>query len=184
MPSRSPFSEPLVLRFALRKPLFPPQCSHESSPAWADHWNSSSKLADSFGNRSVQDRLSVQKCLGHAAWDHVFMQSKHSAERSFKARLEGTEKGRMYVVLPFDPEKTWGVRARYHVRGAINGLAVRGALEQFSKGYFLPLGPAFRRGAGERGDDQESRKNTRSAAYAHHEGFPIRSAGGGATSIS
>ena len=96
------------------------------------------------------------------------MQSKHSAERSFKARLEGTEKGRMYVVLPFDPEKTWGVRARYHVRGAINGLAVRGALEQFSKGYFLPLGPAFRRGAGERGDDQESRKNTRSAAYAHH----------------
>jgi hypothetical protein len=39
-------------------------------------------------------------------------------------------------------------------------------------------------GGGERGDGEESRKDTRSAAYAHHEGVPIRSAGGGATSIS
>ena len=76
------------------------------------------------------------------------MQSKHTAERSFQARLEGTEKGRVYVVLPFDPEQTWGLRVRYHVRGTINGMGVRGALEQFSKGYFLPLGPAYRRGAG------------------------------------
>ena len=76
------------------------------------------------------------------------MQSKHTAERSFQAILEGAEKGRVYVVLPFDPEKTWGLRLRYHVRGTINGIGVRGALEQFSKGYFLPLGPAYRRGAG------------------------------------
>jgi hypothetical protein len=27
-------------------------------------------------------------------------------------------------------------------------MGVRGALEQFGKGYFLPLGPAYRRGAG------------------------------------
>jgi hypothetical protein len=66
----------------------------------------------------------------------MLMQSKDTAERSFQARLEGTEKGRMYVVLPFDPEKMWGVRARYHVRGTINGKAVRGALEQFSKDTF------------------------------------------------
>jgi len=66
----------------------------------------------------------------------------HAGERSFRARLEGGEKGRVYLVLPFDPEKAWGPRARYHVRGTINGQKVRGALEQFSKGYFLPLGPA------------------------------------------
>lgn len=76
------------------------------------------------------------------------MQSKQSPERSFQGRLEGTEKGRVYVVLPFDPEKAWGLRERYHVRGTINGMGVRGALEQFGKGYFLPLGPAYRRGAG------------------------------------
>jgi Bacteriocin-protection, YdeI or OmpD-Associated/Domain of unknown function (DUF1905) len=68
--------------------------------------------------------------------------------QSFDARLEGTEKGRVYIVLPFDPNKVWGSRERYHVRGTINGMRVRGALEQFGKGYFLPLGPAYRRGHG------------------------------------
>jgi hypothetical protein len=82
------------------------------------------------------------------------MPSKHNLERQFQARLEGSQKGRVYVVLPFDPEKIWGVRTRYHVRGTINGQRVRGALEQFGKGYFLPLGPAYRRGAGlELGDE-------------------------------
>src|SRR5262245_37388964 len=76
------------------------------------------------------------------------MQSKHTPERSFEAMLEGTDKDRVYVVLPFDPEKVWGVRGRYHVKGTINGVGVRGALEQFSRGYFLPLGPGYRRGAG------------------------------------
>src|ERR1017187_3751888 len=74
----------------------------------------------------------------------MFMQP----ERSFQTRLEGAEKGRAYVVLPFDPVNTWGLRSRYHVRGTINGLGVRGALEQFDKGYFLPLGPVYRRDAG------------------------------------
>lgn len=76
------------------------------------------------------------------------MQSKRTEERSFQARLEGSGKGRVYVVLPFDPTTVWGSRTRYHVRGTINGVAVRGALEQFGRGYFLPLGPAWRRGAG------------------------------------
>jgi Domain of unknown function (DUF1905) len=76
------------------------------------------------------------------------MQSKRAAERSFQGRIEGTEKGRVYLVLPFDPEKAWGRRERYHVTGTINGMRVRGALDQFSKGYFLPLGPAYRREAG------------------------------------
>lgn len=75
------------------------------------------------------------------------MQSKAGRERSFQGEIEGTEKGRMYVVLPFDPEKHWGLRTRYHVRGTINGRMLRGALEKFGKGYFLPLGPAYRRDA-------------------------------------
>jgi hypothetical protein len=69
-------------------------------------------------------------------------------ERSFEARVEGAGKGRVYVVLPFDPEQAWGFRERYHVRGTINGRGVRGALERFSRGYVLPLGPAYRRDAG------------------------------------
>src|SRR5207244_1645740 len=52
------------------------------------------------------------------------------------------------IALPFDPADVWGPRPRYHIHGTINGCTVRGALEKFAKGYFLPLGPAYRRGAG------------------------------------
>src|SRR4051794_5377461 len=76
------------------------------------------------------------------------MQSEHTPEQPFQGRLEDSEKGCVYEVLPFDPEKGWGLRGRYHVTGTINGVGVRGALEPFSKGYFPPLGPAYRPGAG------------------------------------
>jgi hypothetical protein len=81
------------------------------------------------------------------------MPPKRAEERSFKAKLEGAETGRVYLVLPFDPEKSWGQRERYHVTGTINGAGVRGALEKFGRGYYLPLGPAYRRGTAlNRGD--------------------------------
>jgi len=76
------------------------------------------------------------------------MQPKHTLEQSFQAPLEGDDKGRAYVVLPFDPQKAWGPRPRYHIRGSINGRTVRGGLEQFGRGYLLPLGPTYRRDAG------------------------------------
>ena len=64
--------------------------------------------------------------------------------QSFQATLEGSEKGRVYLVMPFDPRKVWGPRDRYHIRGTIDGKKVRGALQKFGKGYFLPLGPVYR----------------------------------------
>ena len=76
------------------------------------------------------------------------MPSKRTAVRSFQTALEGHAKGRVYLVLPFDPEKEWGARDRYHISGAINGHPVRGALEPFARGYFLALGPAWRRDCG------------------------------------
>ena len=79
------------------------------------------------------------------AWDDGNMKAKEGAERKFRATLEGADKGRVYVVLPFDPEQAWGKRPRYHIRGTINGDGVRGSLEKFAKGYFLALGPAYRR---------------------------------------
>jgi hypothetical protein len=73
---------------------------------------------------------------------------ERGGQKAFRAQIEGAPKGRVYIVLPFDPAGVWGPRPRYHVAGTINGCAVRGALEKFTRGYFLPLGPAYRRGAG------------------------------------
>lgn len=71
----------------------------------------------------------------------------------FQAALEGTEKGRVYIVLPFDPNAEWGARERHRITGTINGRPVRGPLDSFAGGYYLALGPAYRRDAGLRPGD-------------------------------
>ena len=76
--------------------------------------------------------------------------------KGFRATVEGAEKSRAYIVLPFDPAEEWGSRRRYHVAGAIEGCHVRGALAESGKGYLLPLGPAWRRSAGLRIGDTVS----------------------------
>lgn len=64
---------------------------------------------------------------------------------SFEAVIEGSDRGRAYIVLPFDPVRLWGPRPTYRIRGVLDHHTVRGALETFARGYLLPLGPAYRR---------------------------------------
>jgi bacteriocin resistance YdeI/OmpD-like protein/uncharacterized protein DUF1905 len=68
--------------------------------------------------------------------------------RRFQATLAGSEKGRVYVLLPFDPAEAWGPRTRYDVRGTLGGCRFRGTLAQSGQGHFVPLGPAWRRDNG------------------------------------
>ena len=35
---------------------------------------------------------------------------------------------RVVIMLPFDPHAAWGEKARYHVRGTVDGCDVRGPL--------------------------------------------------------
>ena len=74
-------------------------------------------------------------------------------QHHFQSTIDGSEKGRAYVTLPFDPAKSWGMRDRYYVAGTINGIKFRGRLDQSGKGHFLPLGPAWRQSAGLRPGD-------------------------------
>ncbi|HEY2013162.1 MAG TPA: YdeI/OmpD-associated family protein [Bryobacteraceae bacterium] len=82
------------------------------------------------------------------------MAGSTTAEKSFRTTIEGTEKGRVYVVLPFDPADVWGPRPRYHVAGTINGNRIRGAVLKAAKWHFLPLGPEWRKSAGLRPGDE------------------------------
>jgi hypothetical protein len=52
---------------------------------------------------------------------------------------------RALITLPFDPNKAWGERARHHASGTINGHQYRGLVELAGAGFFLSLGPAWRR---------------------------------------
>lgn len=78
---------------------------------------------------------------------------KQTGQKRFQATIDGSEKSRVYIALPFDPAESWGVRGRYYVAGTINGMQFRGRLDQSGKGHFLPLGPVWRRHAGVRPGD-------------------------------
>jgi len=73
---------------------------------------------------------------------------RQTRQLCFRATIDGSERGRVYVCLPFDPADSWGTRGRYYVAGTINGIKFRGRLDQSGKGHFLPLGPVWRRSAG------------------------------------
>jgi hypothetical protein len=55
---------------------------------------------------------------------------------------------RVFIALPFNPNDVWGVKARHHIGGTVNGYGVRGSLGSDGKQYFLLLGAAWRRGCG------------------------------------
>jgi excinuclease ABC subunit A len=52
---------------------------------------------------------------------------------------------RTIITVPFDPNKVWGTRARHYASGTIGGHHYRGLLEPAGIGFFLALGPAWRR---------------------------------------
>jgi hypothetical protein len=79
-----------------------------------------------------------------------------SVTKRFRSTVEGSEKGRAYVALPFDPASLWGTRARYYVNGTINDMPMRAVVEKWSSGHAFSLGPAWRRDCGVRvGDSVE-----------------------------
>jgi hypothetical protein len=55
---------------------------------------------------------------------------------------------RTYIAIPFNPHEVWGMKQRHHITGSVNGCPVRGSLGSDGSQYFLPLGAAWRRGAG------------------------------------
>jgi bacteriocin resistance YdeI/OmpD-like protein/uncharacterized protein DUF1905 len=69
--------------------------------------------------------------------------------REFRTTVRAWPDGRAYVELPFDPGEAWGAKGRHHITGSVNGVPVRGALDELAGGtWVLMLGPAWRRGAG------------------------------------
>jgi hypothetical protein len=67
--------------------------------------------------------------------------------QKFTTRLIITGKWAV-VPIPFDPNETWGEKARHDVTGTLNGHPIRGPLTLTRDGYALTLGPAWRRDAG------------------------------------
>jgi hypothetical protein len=50
--------------------------------------------------------------------------------------------GRAVIVVPFDPDEAWGVKAVHHVNGTVNGWRVRVTLAPGDGGWAFAYGPA------------------------------------------
>ena len=65
----------------------------------------------------------------------------------FKSLIAKSASG-TFITIPFNPNDVWGVKQRHHVRGSVNGCAIRGPLGSDGTQFFLPLGAAWRRDNG------------------------------------
>ncbi len=68
--------------------------------------------------------------------------------RTFRAVVVNDSKGRVVVPVPFDPDTVWGKKDRHHVAGTVNGISVRGVVDDFEGIKGVLLGAAWRRDCG------------------------------------
>jgi hypothetical protein len=66
----------------------------------------------------------------------------------FDARIAAGPRGHALIVVPFDPDAEWGVKAVHHVRGTVNGRRVRVRLEPGDGGWAFTMNPAGMQHAG------------------------------------
>jgi len=60
----------------------------------------------------------------------------------FAAIVATTERGKLLVPIPFNPDQVWGAKQRHHVAGTVNGIRVRTVLEPAGDGFGFTLSAA------------------------------------------
>jgi hypothetical protein len=73
----------------------------------------------------------------------------------FGARVAAGPRGHAVIAVPFDPDESWGAKARHPVSGTVNGIWVRGTITATGgRGWAFTLTPMWARDAGiSPGDD-------------------------------
>mgnify|MGYP000453942725 CR=1 FL=1 len=57
--------------------------------------------------------------------------------RQFTVTAEDAGRGRVRLVLPFDPDEVWGAKPRHHVGGTVDGQKVRGTIDTGTRDLVL-----------------------------------------------
>src|SRR5262249_56682588 len=66
----------------------------------------------------------------------------------FDVRIAAGPRGHALIVVPFDPDAEWGVKAVHHVSGTVNGCRVRVTLEPGDSGWEFTMNPTRMQHAG------------------------------------
>ena len=68
--------------------------------------------------------------------------------QQFRAVVTAGARGSAVVVVPFDPDETWGAKGDHPVGGTIEGRRVRGRLSRNGDGWALTVTPTWLRDTG------------------------------------
>ena len=60
----------------------------------------------------------------------------------FHVQVAAGSRGHALIVVPFNPDAEWGVKAVHHVSGTVNGCRVRVTLEPGDSGWAFSMNPA------------------------------------------
>jgi hypothetical protein len=74
----------------------------------------------------------------------------------FHAVVADAPGGRATIVVPFDPDELWGIKAVHHVNGTVKGTRVRVTLSPGRAGWAFTLSPSRVRGLGVAPGDEVS----------------------------
>jgi hypothetical protein len=75
-------------------------------------------------------------------------------EMRFRATVGDDGRGRVVVMVPFNPDELWTPKPRHHVGGTVDGRRVRGVIERRDGAWGLLLGPAWLRDNGVAAGDE------------------------------
>ncbi|WUJ67801.1 YdeI/OmpD-associated family protein [Kribbella soli] len=70
------------------------------------------------------------------------------SRQEFHAVVAAGQGDRAVIVVPFDPDETWGAKADHPVGGTIDGRRVRGRLSSTGAGWALTITPMWLRDTG------------------------------------
>ena len=68
-------------------------------------------------------------------------------QQTFETTVESGERGRVFIVFPFDPAEVWGKKARHYVKGTLNGTPFQGSLGVRNGQHFMPLNKELQKSA-------------------------------------
>lgn len=70
------------------------------------------------------------------------------SQQKFETVIESGERGRVFIVFPFDPVQVWGKKARHYVKGTLNGTSFQGSLGVRDGKHFMPVNKDLQKSAG------------------------------------
>jgi hypothetical protein len=70
------------------------------------------------------------------------------ARKDFDTIVESGDRGRVFIVIPFDPSEQWGKKARHYVRGTIDGTPFEGSLGARGGVFFMPVNKELQKAGG------------------------------------